>query len=224
MAHPGNGVGHFFLRRPLNKTRGGRVWLMKGEFALTDRNQKKPFPSQGPRPLDQGACPEDSGNFFAREFGFQPKPLTSPSKKETRAAWDAHQVRRDAGPVPAAPFMRWGWGVAALFVVAFGSFLFVPKNMGPEAPNPQSAVITPAPQAQEVSADVITPSLSKVEGGVELNWEGEGEFKISKCVDPAFKRCSVVKQVQGNRFVDTEDQEAPLIFYRIEAAGKGGSA
>lgn len=73
-----------------------------------------------------------------------------------------------------------------------------------------------------VSTLSTTPiKFQKVDHSLEISWEGEGEFIIYKCDSPKFDKCSVADVVEGNRYLDKDDNSAKIIYYRVEPLKKG---
>ncbi|MFB3851564.1 MAG: hypothetical protein ACE14Q_06545 [Acidobacteriota bacterium] len=73
-----------------------------------------------------------------------------------------------------------------------------------------------------VSTLSTTPiKFQKVDHSLEISWEGEGEFIIYKCDSPKFDKCSVADVVEGNRYLDKDDNSATIIYYRVEPLKKG---
>ena len=139
------------------------------------------------------------------------------------------------------------WAGAGLLLLAAGS-LFVPRldqqvaprrmaSMAPAptptqpaAPSPRSLSLSPHPVGvpkpiTRKSPSRPTPSgpepdisLTKKDGGIELQWKGasDQEYVIYRCTSPRFDQCSIADIVRGTQWTDKESSSASLLFYRVE--------
>jgi len=139
------------------------------------------------------------------------------------------------------------WAAAAILLLAAGSLLVprldqqvTPHRMASNAPAPRSTqtVAAPSPTFSLLPHPVGVPkpsvrtsparpapegpapdiSLTKKEGGIELQWKGSPgqEYVIYRCTSPRFDACARVGIVRGTTWTDTSASSAPILFYRVE--------
>ena len=139
------------------------------------------------------------------------------------------------------------WAGAALLLLAAGSLLVprldqqvAPHRMASTVPTPTpaqssppssrslslsphpigvpkpTARVSPSPAAPRAPAPDI--SLTKKDGGIELQWRGapDQEYVIYRCTSPRFDACARVGTVRGTTWTDTSSSSAPVLFYRVE--------
>lgn len=91
----------------------------------------------------------------------------------------------------------------------------LPKGEGASAPAP-----LPAGAIHESPASDI--EISKVDHSVAIKWEGEGTFAVYKCDSPKFDSCSIMEVVEGNSYLDKDENSGKIVYYRIEPLHKRG--
>ncbi len=72
------------------------------------------------------------------------------------------------------------------------------------------------------NSDETDFSLEKVDHSVAIKWDGEGSFAVYKCDSPKFDSCSIMEVVEGNSYLDNDENSGKIIYYRIEPLGKRG--
>jgi len=77
----------------------------------------------------------------------------------------------------------------------------------------------PAEPPRASSADL---SMEKVDHSVAISWEGKGTFAVYKCDSPKFDNCSIMQVVEGNSYLDKEENSGKIVYYRIEPLAKKG--
>ena len=92
----------------------------------------------------------------------------------------------------------------------------VVENPSPALPLPKGEG---ASSRQSVPADI---SIEKVDHSVSISWEGKGTFAVYKCDSPKFDACSIMEVVEGNSYLDKEENSGKIVYYRIEPLTKRG--
>jgi hypothetical protein len=64
--------------------------------------------------------------------------------------------------------------------------------------------------------------FSKVDHSVSITWGGKGKYAVYKCDSPKFDACSMVQVVEGNKYLDKDENSGKIVYYRIEPLGKKG--
>jgi len=130
-----------------------------------------------------------------------------------------------AAPAPRAVGTPASWyAVAAAF--AAGALLAVHVSSPTTSGTRETA--TAASSAPGSEAPRLDVSFRKVDGGVEVVWDGGAahqEVVVRKCTTiaqataPAGMRCSPVARVRGGRWLDTtSDPQTGLVFYVLDRA------
>ena len=90
----------------------------------------------------------------------------------------------------------------------------------------QNAGVKPAPTPFRVGAIHESPAsdieISKVDHSVAIKWGGEGTFAVYKCDSPKFDSCSIMEVVEGNSYLDKDENSGKIVYYRIEPLQKRG--
>ncbi len=85
---------------------------------------------------------------------------------------------------------------------------------------------TTSPNSLPVGAIHESPAsdleISKVDHSVAIKWDGEGTFAVYKCDSPKFDSCSIMEVVEGNSYLDKEENSGKIVYYRIEPLTKRG--
>lgn len=165
-------------------------------------------------------------------------PLLRPRLQELVAAETARMDQERRGAPRATPS---GWYAAAATFAA-GALLAVHLATPPETPRVASRTAAAPelarqrPGHREAVTDVADVSFRKVDGGVEVIWNGvppggaRAEYQVRKCATPLAplapssgapqgRLCSDATRVRGGRWLDTTPDPGPIVFYVIEPAG-----
>ena len=72
------------------------------------------------------------------------------------------------------------------------------------------------PVSKQVPVDV---QVARHDKGVVVTWQGDpsGEYVVYRCTSPRFDACSPPGVVKGDRWVDREPSQNPIVFYKVEA-------
>ena len=90
-----------------------------------------------------------------------------------------------------------------------------------ESPAVQTETVDNRPGAihESPASDI---EISKVDHSVAIKWEGEGTFAVYKCDSPKFDSCSIMEVVEGNSYLDKDENSGKIVYYRIEPLTKRG--
>lgn len=91
-----------------------------------------------------------------------------------------------------------------------------PANRAPGGPDQNNPAANPAPAA---SSDL---NVLRVDHSVAITWEGTGTYAVYKCDSPKFDTCSIMEVVEGNSYLDKDENSGKIVYYRIEPLAKRG--
>jgi hypothetical protein len=94
------------------------------------------------------------------------------------------------------------------------------RSFRSEAPEGLGRMTPSASARKPLPSEVL--NFQKVDDSVEISWQGKGRYAVYKCDTPTFSACSIVKVVEGNKYLDKDENSGKIMYYRIEPLERKG--